>query len=117
MIISLFETFYHIYPISTTLLIHLICQLDPTPILTFDMFPQAIKTRVSVIKSLHQITGRKSPNLVNPLFINVLNTPYFSFLVINTTHSTWLELMALMSGVDFWPRRMREHINGFFGDF
>ncbi|MDW7739791.1 MAG: hypothetical protein SCJ97_07010 [Bacillota bacterium] len=42
---------------------------------------------------------------------------HFSALDINTTHSTWLELMALMSEGDFCTRRLRKHINRFLTDF
>lgn len=43
---------------------------------------------------------------------NALFSPYLSFLVIHTTHSTWLELMALMS---YYFARLWKHISSIFG--
>lgn len=74
-IFSLFFILIHIYPISSTPIKNLTCQLNPTHIFSVDLFPHKQKIRISKVKRHCQTSDRKSYNLENPLFISVLNTP------------------------------------------
>ena len=74
-IFSLFFILIHIYPISSTPIKNLTCQLNPTHIFSVDLFPHKQKIRISKVKRHCQTSGRKSSNLENPLFISILNTP------------------------------------------
>ncbi len=74
-IFSLFFILIHIYPISSTPIKNLTCQLNPTHIFSVDLFPHKQKIRISKVKRHCQTSGRKSSNLENPLFISILSSP------------------------------------------
>lgn len=95
---------------------YLICQLNPLSINAVDLFPHIIKIGLSSQLPASYFYSIKQQTLESPLLL-VFFIYYFSTLDINTTHSTWLELMGLMSDADFYTRCMREHINRFFAVF
>src|SRR5690554_1360990 len=65
----------YIYPISTTLVKNLTCQLNPITFRAVDMLPQTIKIRVSLHCLLRQSNREENQMSGNPLFISILSSP------------------------------------------
>ena len=114
-IFSLFFILIHIYPISSTPIKNLTCQLNPTHIFSVDLFPHKQKIRISKVKRHCQTSGRKSSNLENPLFISVLNSPISPSLtsILRTPHGSWQETCppaALQPSCNLHPPISANHV-------
>lgn len=96
-IFSLFFILIHIYPISSTPIKNLTCQLNPTHIFSVDLFPHKQKIRISKVKRHCQTSGRKSSNLEKPLFISILSSPISQPLtsILRTPHEQYVETYLL----------------------